>query len=349
MKSNIVLNDVMNEENRFLSMVEDCLDIKVTDIGSNFNPYNSNKSNYTVRIPTKNEKLIGSSYFLNGIDKVLHFTSVKILFSIINEGAIRLYNLNNSNDEMEYNYAWDILKEINRFQNIQTKEWAEYVKTYSFIASLTNINEKYNTCLWERYADKKKGVAIEFEIVNEPEKWEYFYFAEIKYGEKNKFEKLKNNWQALIADKPNNRYNIELDQLIALHKSEEKKWRDENEVRILFLFPVKRSGVIKAYLSRDYTTDKYDKNIQYFSLPLVNNKNEYVIKNNDYINKLMKHDFFNHMPKLRIKNVDFGADFPIKGDEFLKFREYINYYISDKLKTKLERLPNTITHAQLNG
>src|SRR5690242_13622342 len=57
---------------------------------------------------TSNHALKDSEYFLDTAGKqFFHLTSYKNLFSILNSGVIRLYNLRNSNDPNELEYYKD--------------------------------------------------------------------------------------------------------------------------------------------------------------------------------------------------------------------------------------------------
>ena len=50
-----------------------------------------------------NRGLMGSKFSMDKNKPILHFTSFQALMSIINDGAIRLYNLENSTDS--YNFV----------------------------------------------------------------------------------------------------------------------------------------------------------------------------------------------------------------------------------------------------
>jgi hypothetical protein len=86
--------------------------------------------------------------------------------------------LNNSNDDKEYSYASEKLSEIYQIQNISKDSVSNYInqiKEWSFILSCTDYKGLYNLDFWKEYGDNGKGIAIEFEIINEVSEWEFFY------------------------------------------------------------------------------------------------------------------------------------------------------------------------------
>ena len=178
-----------------------------------------------LRFPEANYSLKGTDYLLENVNKVIHFTSLRNLYSIINEGHLRLYNLHNSNDPKEYEYAATLFKNIYKLQGFSDEDYdfkLNRIKEYSFIFSCTGIDKLNNSKYWEKYGDKKKGVAIEFEILNKPENWREFYFANVKYYKINDFIPLVDRWTHIQNKNKSNRYDISLDQLLSFHKSKKK-------------------------------------------------------------------------------------------------------------------------------
>ena len=57
------------------------------------------------RLPDENYKLKNTPFFYTQQNDFIHFTSLEGLYSILNTGYIRLYNLVNMDDKLELDYA----------------------------------------------------------------------------------------------------------------------------------------------------------------------------------------------------------------------------------------------------
>ncbi len=89
-------------ENEFWELIESNFNTKLEGMSTSASSDINGSINFKARISTKNRNLLGTRYFYSSNKKVIHFTSLQVLFSIINENALRLYNLYNSNDDNEY-------------------------------------------------------------------------------------------------------------------------------------------------------------------------------------------------------------------------------------------------------
>lgn len=115
----------------------------------------------------------------------VHYTSLDALYSILNTGELRLFDLNNMNDPYELNYLIKILDlEVNQDQ-------VENFKSSLFVTSICAYNdtEKDNFDLWRLYGRNGQGVAIVFEIANSENSWNDFLLGKVCYGLKNGFSK----------------------------------------------------------------------------------------------------------------------------------------------------------------
>ena len=74
--------------------------------------------NTKIWVSKQNKDFIKTQYFFTESKKILHFTSLKALFSILNEKTLRLYNLTNSDDKEEYRYFAENIRPFYRTQNI---------------------------------------------------------------------------------------------------------------------------------------------------------------------------------------------------------------------------------------
>ena len=115
-----------------------------------------------------------SEYYFGKERKFVHWTSVQNLMSIVNNREIRFYNLHNSDDGKEFGYAASTLE----IPDERINHSKGYLYTFSFCES----SEIDNGYLWEEYGRNYSGVAIEFEIINEPGKWNNFMlFTKLYY------------------------------------------------------------------------------------------------------------------------------------------------------------------------
>lgn len=115
----------------------------------------SGKDSFSIHLGDNFTK--GTQYEPNS-KRFVHFTSLSVLQSIVNENAIRLYSLLNVNDPNEYNYFSD-----DSLSDITTQK----IKANTYILSLCSadvLNSKNLLNLWRLYGKDGYGVAIEFEI-----------------------------------------------------------------------------------------------------------------------------------------------------------------------------------------
>lgn len=291
-----------------------------------------------------NADYIGTDYLLSNQRSLLHFTSLRNLYSIINEGCVRLYNLNNSTDPNEYLHVANMLYPIFQFFDDKFNEstFADYLakkKEDLFIMSCTETKEKQNPDFWKEFGDDFKGVAIEFKIINDPEIWSSFYFAKVKYG--LDYSALTNffcRWERLQSANLSNKYLIDLKQLIAFHK--DNSYAKENEIRILAV-PLRHNKHFDLYRYCTFTDVKRlspDQTVQFFKMPLCDRNGNYL--NNQWTEGTFHKDFIVHAPKLRISNVYFGPEFP----NFPEAANKLKVYMFEKLKCRMPDFANNQIH-----
>jgi len=272
--------EIYNYERELFELIKKNIGIKPERISATASRYPDAHISFDARLPEKNRLLKDTEYLLNGTRKILHFTSLQTLYSIINEGNLRLYNLHNSNDPTEYRYAASFLEEIYKLQGFSHAEYIEllnHTKQYSYIFSCTDISNVKNIDFWDKYGDKQKGVAIEFEIINNPSEWEFFYFAKVKYSQSDIFSELSSNWESIQRKNNHITYKINLNQLLSFHKSE--NWAKEEEIRLLTQAPSLYWDLFKNQILSDFRTSKAGVNIEYFRLPLCDKTDNYIDKN----------------------------------------------------------------------
>jgi len=333
-------NQLDNLHNEFVYAVKKVLNIPFYESYGGADILSAPAS-FELEMTQKNQDLIGSPFFYENKENLLHFTSLQALTSIIKEQNIRMYNMHISNDESEYTYAANTFKSIREKQGHKSqdiKEYFERMKTILFYLSLTKMNNLKNETLWEKYGDNKKGIAIEFSFLSNPEDWMHFYFSNVFYDQKYNFTPVFKVWNKIITKYPKYSYSIEISPLLALHKKA-KKWQTEDEVRILLhnyktiqLFDF---GKIEDQISIDFRSDKnrIDKDIKYFKLPLYNltDKKPYNI-NYETLERCK-----GVYPQLKITNIYFGNDWISRPDKANLIFSEIKYLIFEKLGYYLPR------------
>src|SRR5450759_3200031 len=131
-------SEIDKYESEFSTLIETSFKLQLEGMSTSASPFLNGQISFEARFPNKNRNLINSPYLYSNSNKLIHFTSLSSLYSIINEGAIRLYNLHNSNDEDEYIFASKMLENIYHLQGIkgdQLRNHLDKVKEYSFTLS----------------------------------------------------------------------------------------------------------------------------------------------------------------------------------------------------------------------
>lgn len=195
--------------------------------------------------------------------RFVHFTSLKALQSILNENAIRLYNLKNANDPNEYEY---FVKEIDE---IQPK--IELVKENTFILSLCDEKELHGDNalnLWRLYGDAGRGVAIVFEINMPAWSLKNYYLGKVQYSPPNMEEFLQKN----TAFENLNNVKVNLSDITHIPACFYKKgdYKIEKEIRLLFHEDSGSEKAITDYNNWEFRKDINSRNeiVTYYSLKL---------------------------------------------------------------------------------
>ena len=215
-------------------------------------------------IPFNNRQLIDSKYYYEKKKKFIHYTKIENLLSILREKGVRMYNLNNSNDPQEFNFAAEVLK----LENNQIDEGKKNI--FSF--SMSEINSEYegeNPILWRLYGNNGYGCAIIFEIVNNPKDWNYFHLSKIYYNEKDDIELFYEKSNEFQNKNPI-RLKYDLSRLIAFHK--DIIWKIENEIRLIVCF--KNLLNLKPLSKNTFSDLNKKKKTSYNFLPLVYEKDD---------------------------------------------------------------------------
>lgn len=186
-------------------------------------------NHHHVNIPPSNSNFLKSSYFFNK-PRLVHFSNMFALTSILTEKSLRLYNLNHLNDPREFTFASKIFD----LDGDQIKDAKDNLHIMSFceheLLSGTNTRTEFN--MWRLYGHQGKGVALVFSIQNKRERWDDFHLSKVIYGAKNrrKFDELKSKLEAFNATPPT--IEVDLSKLYVFHKS--LMYDLEKEVRLVF-------------------------------------------------------------------------------------------------------------------
>jgi len=315
------ISEMLRIENQIKDLIKSYLGIPIGGILQSCSIFPGQPISTNVRASEKNYDYENTRYSFKE-NKFIHFTSLKVLFSIIREKSLRLYNLNNSSDKHEYTYS------VNKFRAFyERKGWDEKriidylngIKDDSFILSCASTNDVESKEHWKRYADNGNGVAIEFEIMNNPLVWEGWYCSKVRYGELDDWDKFTDQ-VIQLGENSKYLYDFYFDQILCLHK--DPSFSEEKEIRIL---GQSCYSPILAYSSMKYHDVSKDGNtyIHYFKLPLyLTNglkhgfEKEFERMGNVYHKQKYIDEYMNLIPLLKISKVRFCQDFPYDDNYF---------------------------------
>lgn len=180
------------------------LELKMNSFSGFNNPYNTNCTSF------------------------IHFTSLKALHSILNESALRLYNMNNVNDPKEMEHLVESDSNLNHIVYEMKKN--TYVLSMC-CGDILNSDEILN--LWRLYGNNGNGVAIELEIDMQGVSNFKFLISDIHYNKLNIAEFM--NLHRQFEEKKGLKVGV-ADVLAVpscFHKS--RYYKVESEVRMLFM------------------------------------------------------------------------------------------------------------------
>jgi hypothetical protein len=266
----------------------------------------------------ENYSLRDSQYYLHPKGReFFHLTSYRNLFSIVNSGFIRMYNLKNSDDANELSFFSDTafpLSVIDHFKN------------RTFIFSGCHIDNLGNKDLWKGYGN----VAIVYEFTDEASQWSNFHLAKIKYEKNPAFEQLGNLFASNNKKYPGLLFRYDpLPSLIAFHKTPDFMW--EKEVRLMYVPPF--SPRIEQF--SDFKVSKHHTGYtEYIELPTFIDQPKVFAPHLE--KKRVKHfipdGLYEHAPQIKIKRIVFGDNEKYIGQR--KFQELRNGFRM-KLREKL--------------
>ncbi len=285
------------------------------------NQIDRNEFNYRYwRHPKENYKLKDTPFYLSSENDFIHFTTLDTLYSILNTGFIRLYNLNNMDDKLEMEYA---IKELN------FKGTAEKAKEELYCLSMCSFAKIFaektkEHLLWKLHGRDGYGVIIRLKIENNL-KWYFYHLTEVYYGI-DKFSSVK-------------KFNTEIDNQILDEKIccfiKHPIYEFESEIRLVFdnINPVTVTDSNKNKVYPITYPAKLHKPAKtyYFQIPILNchmNQNDdmYLAPN------MQRVDY--EIPKIRITEIILGYRYTDKDLQNIKNKiapKYsdINFKITD--------------------
>ncbi len=256
--------------------------------------------------PKENYKLKDTAFYLESENDFIHFTTLDSLYSILNSGFIRLYNLNNMDDKNEMEYA---------FRELAFKGTTEKAKEELYCFSMCSSNKVFSDrtkekehLLWKLHGSDGQGVILRVKIENNI-KWYFYHLSEVYYGVDN-FGSIK-SFNSTI-------HNQILDEKICCFiKSPIYKF--ESEIRLVFdnINPVtvKDSDNQKIYPVTFPDKLHVPAKTFYFQIPIVNfykdGKNSIFFAPN-----IQGKDF--EIPKIKITEIILGYRYSEKDLETIK-------------------------------
>ncbi|MEZ5055287.1 MAG: DUF2971 domain-containing protein [Chitinophagales bacterium] len=260
--------------------------------------------------------LRGDEKFKPKEDTFIHFTSLKVLHSILNEGCIRLYNIARMNDTKEVDF---VAKKF-RIDQQEINKFKENAYIMSNCCS-TILNTSDELMLWRLYGNDGLGCCIEFEYTNDINIYRLHRYN-VNYIDENNQE-IDNLINKLIEfNKKIEPYTINLKQFIlnlaVFFKS--KQFKSEKEQR-LYIEIIKNCDNDKVF----HDVNSKNNNTSYIEIPLSNSKNANQL--ND----------FNVNEKIRIKRIIFGhKNIKNKMNDMQKFKFLTNFFIDFTQMPKIE-------------
>jgi hypothetical protein len=252
-------------------------------------------------------------YEFNGKNELLHFTSLNSLIQILRNGYFRMSDFNCLDDEEELNYSLKQLKDL-KLDHDQIEEIKENL--FCFSACESNDKTILNHFMWEVYADKGKGCAIEYKLTkNNPYQ---FLNGIVRYGE-NEFDEL--NTVLKLSEKfkdENNGFHAQdlprlLTNILIFHKS--KSYDIEDEVRMVYH---RDGGLAKSVVNPHIYRDLYkNQKIRRFLKLFLKGKHPYI--SNDQIETDRILDIY---PQIEINRIILGAK--IKPDRIFDLIELLD-------------------------
>jgi hypothetical protein len=241
----------------------------------------------------------------------IHFTTLQSLTSVLNNGYFRFSEFNNFEDKSELHYATKVFNEnpvlFGNSQKLDEKKEC----CFAFSACLASEQTSKNSYMWANYANKGKGVYIQFKL--NYEKTCHFLLGKVQYGEKELDPIIKLKDLAKIFQDSNNAFSYtqfteRVLELLAYHKFE--KYREENEVRMFFRED--KYGQDEHHHEAIYRDISSDNEVRYFFRTFLKERKSVLEKEalevliDSEKTKKAINEYFQHYPTFEIEKITLG-------------------------------------------
>jgi hypothetical protein len=249
-------------------------------------------------------------FYYTGDLKLIHWTSLTNLSSIINNNEIRLYNLINSEDIEEFSYAGQLLS--------LSQKQIEVIKKNYFTASFCSYDNLSNEYLWKNYGKNYEGVAISFSLIDNREDWENFFLSNVYYELDQKFSEFQSEIEVLKG-KYNNGPTFITDNWRFAGFYKKDRFKSENEIRLSCIFPFTSEIDSLKYVKKELKIEK-DRNriVSYVPLKLWSDPESSYFKTLE-INSLTSDTFAYikpQLPQIKIDSIYFGKNCGLTAEEY---------------------------------
>lgn len=238
-------------------------------------------------------------YEYKGNDKFLHYTSLFGVKAILETGFLRMSEFGNLIDKKELQYGAKIFQDNPLFQF--NEEVLEQLKNNLFCLSACESNEstKRDSFMWEVYADKGKGVLLEFELTKK--KPNRFLLGKVQYGEEalQPLKNIKARAEKFVQE--NNFFFVNnflplLMEIQSFHKA--KRYNVEQEIR--FFLKEEKKAHQEHTLKSIYRDINSNHELKYFNRLYLKGRHPFLDSSH------REDEIFNEFPQIEIKNIILG-------------------------------------------
>jgi hypothetical protein len=292
--------------------------------GENNNPFKTFHG-----LLSTNNLLKESTYELKKSRRLIHFTSIQSLSSIITNGFVRMTELKALEDISELSYASKVFQENPIFRHDETIIDKSKSKLYCFSACLKTSKNLKDLFMWENYGAKGKGVILEFTLSNLNA--HRFATGQVKYGDINLNIIRDLKFRAELYYNKNNFFPSNPIELFSIFKSFHKSLRFKNEKEIRVLFSSNEFGN-KIYPTIYNDINKNNKVTSY---------NKVFLKNRSPFTKTDTEIY----PEISIKKVILGYD--LKIEEKNEIAKFLRSLQNKKFKFRISHLDDELNEIDL--
>lgn len=257
----------------------------------------------------------------------IHYTSVDLLYSILNEEAIRCYPTKNMNDPME------VVSILQKLKLPVSFEMKEKIRRSLFVFSMCKYGsgnlDDFN--MWRLYGKDGYGVGIVFEVENINRDWSSTIIGDVQYGNNSEIEKLFK--ETINLSLKYGKFNLNKDEfpvllnlLMALHKN--SIWSFEKEARcVTYLDFDPMFGDLNSIYDYNidkenigYIIDSEDMLSTYYKLNLSTKFNRQILNRPEVEHLLIKNT------KLRLKIVKIVCGYKLSTAFKISLARFLNRY-----------------------